>query len=591
LGASIRATEHFIRQLRLEDQIKVSASPRTTHSQDGALIYGITGLTAELVAHLVGADGARLGDRPIRTILIPPVLGGSLRCSADGQPAASTYFECSDGVIVLVVASEPLPIHGLNAAYNYAQDSDLQRVDSGWLVNPPALSAVTRSKVGLKTHLRSLEIRTPASTCLDLSTGTDVLRGQLSAFVEAHGSEGGFVIKPDGGSLGLGVRLFGASQIDEAMIFIDQVSANEGSLLVEQRILPSVLSINGHRVDWNLRVLCTLGPEPEIILSSVRYKALGSGPVNWAQGAYGADLSQFSEQYEVSTEAIHETASAAAGLVRSLYLDEFGHSPCGYVGIDCIHDVSGEVHVLEVNGGAVSGVMVHTATAGTTATEVRDVMMAYLGPFLARNADRVAPSLDYRSTPPGISEVVCAVVMLQQGGAPEWAVQLTDQTMQDQGESGPLLFAAARALDRAESPLTEDDTGRRMALHRRALELGHLASYPFVRALYAEQSTVEAWRDFLGARLPEMPLAAEAWVDMGRLLLDAAEFDAAARHLRVAIALGRDSTVVYACLAQAMLASPDLERGQAVLSGMRQNDIDISLNMLKLYCHLAAVQP
>ncbi len=86
-----------------------------------------------------------------------------------------------------------------------------------------------------------------------------------------------------------------------------------------------------------------------------------------------------------------------------------------------------------------------------------------------------------------------------------------------------------------------------------------------------------------------MPLFAEAWHDMGQVLLDAGEFDAAAHHLRIAIALGRDGAADYANLAQAMLESKDPGRGRAVLSGMRHNNIDLSLQMLAMYCKIVAL--
>ena len=341
-----------IRRLGLEKQVTVSSVLDTQPLQTDDLVYGVTGLTLELVANLVSSDGANFQGRNLRCILTPPAVGGGLHFSAAGEPATRFFFQYRNGTIFPTAPPSPTPIDLLNVVSDYARDTTIKRSGLQWLINNPRLSDITGCKHRLKTLLGEHGVATPLGSLLDLALAPEDWSKQLQHFVTEQAPQDGFVLKPLIGSLGANIRLFNSDQLEEADIFLNLMGPTAPQFMVEQRVLPPNVVVEGRRFDWNARVICSLEEEPQVGYTYLRYDEFGSGPVNCTRGALVCHPESLSEYCEVALESINSTAIAATKVVFTEYERRFGISPTGYVGVDCIQDSEGRAFVLEINGGA-----------------------------------------------------------------------------------------------------------------------------------------------------------------------------------------------------------------------------------------------
>jgi hypothetical protein len=103
-------------------------------------------------------------------------------------------------------------------------------------------------------------------------------------------------------------------------------------------------------VDYNFRVITTLGRNPEVIDAEIRYQQKSNQPVNRATGA-GAVRTDSLEDPEL-IERVHATAQKAVSAVYQ-HIRETNEPEAlpDFIGVDLIPDTERNVYVLEVQCG------------------------------------------------------------------------------------------------------------------------------------------------------------------------------------------------------------------------------------------------
>ncbi|MDP2671219.1 MAG: hypothetical protein Q8P13_02030 [bacterium] len=166
----------------------------------------------------------------------------------------------------------------------------------------------------------------------------------------------GAVVKPVGSSLGMGVVMFPEGvRVEE--IAVDILARNH-DVIVQRRINPPPLVIEGEDFDWNFRVLVARNSlnEPAVVAIEIRYSSKG-GVVNAAQGAkrltfedfisrMGWDLTKVRQAIEALSLSMFRAIEDGLGLVDPQQ---------DAVGLDIIVDHDRKAYAMEINGSLAMG--------------------------------------------------------------------------------------------------------------------------------------------------------------------------------------------------------------------------------------------
>jgi len=94
------------------------------------------------------------------------------------------------------------------------------------------------------------------------------------------------VIKPVDGSCGSNVAFFNSSEPEMAVNHALRLGSGINSIMVQERIHPPVLKVDGQALDWNLRVFVSRNRGGRTVVSDIAVRYDGkSGPVNISLGA------------------------------------------------------------------------------------------------------------------------------------------------------------------------------------------------------------------------------------------------------------------------------------------------------------------
>ncbi|MDD5583539.1 MAG: radical SAM protein [Candidatus Omnitrophica bacterium] len=160
------------------------------------------------------------------------------------------------------------------------------------VLNPMYAHKMCEDKYELTRALKKAGVCVPEGILL--ARNKDVLT-QIRDFAFTR-SIAQVVIKPRRASLGFGVRMFSAVQLEEAAQHAKHLRNYGHDVLVEERIESSPWFMGNTRFDFNFRVLATWNEDEPIFdfnMIEVRYGPYGRGPINKSQGATVLSLQDF----------------------------------------------------------------------------------------------------------------------------------------------------------------------------------------------------------------------------------------------------------------------------------------------------------
>jgi|GEM_PF-3959024 len=307
-------------------------------------------LVAMAAAHM-----RKIGEFSYNTLFIPPnCLGAAyVKETQDGCRLFTRrgIVVSADGGWQEGKFAVPVPID-LVGTFSGKENALLQTAEKFGIpfLNDQRAFDTGRNKALTKKLLSDLGIQSPASFIIDVDTPQDQWMSGLLRFVAQH-EIGEVVVKPTSGSHGTGVTFHRSTDTGAIKRTITRnLAADAPAVIIDERI-PSypVFSTRGHREDWNIRLLVGMNG---IIDSEARVIEWGC-VVNKAKGAHIEEVDQVLERARLSPEErreiIERVNTTGLAIARALRAN--------YLGIDIIIAADREVFVLEVNSGAVGGLV------------------------------------------------------------------------------------------------------------------------------------------------------------------------------------------------------------------------------------------
>ena len=362
------------------------------------LTCGLVSFHDDLVAVFLSSAGSTYRGMPIKTLLIPPNLEGSLATDSSNQIVGTGFFfEIDRGTITLVQTTEPVPLCGVCLSYTY----DGAREYQGPLRLNNELS-ITASKISTNEILGP---SVPIPSWAILSSSSD-LAGQINNFISINTCSG-FVIKGDTGSGAKNVRLFENNEISRAVDYVKYLFGTGQRVFIQERVIPIEWREGDALLDWNLRTLVTASPEPKWIDAEVRFSKRSNMPVNVSNGARLEELEILAHKIGLSVEEIKQVSIRATRTI----LQAIGGVPVGigFIGLDLMVSDNG-IFIIEANSGAVGGLASLCKHRRNPLSSVR-TLLEELGQFLLQNKQTEQLILDsplpisYRFTESALSHL------------------------------------------------------------------------------------------------------------------------------------------------------------------------------------------
>lgn len=363
---------------------------------DGKLTLGLLGMDETCVAiaaatsKVIGSEG----EKPI-TPIIPVTTSKGLSLFRDresGSLFTHIFWEYQKGKgFVLRRTDEPIQLDGVISMYD---NRDLEGSEK-YLNANTELYGITDDKQRTKEILRNVGIPVPegvyGESLEDIHRFIDHLDGYFD-------TRNGFVVKGNTGSQGKFVKLFDPSQRDEAKQYASELFARgQQGVIIERRIIPipsdvyepmKKIRVAG-QTDYNIRVLTTISPNPQIIDSEVRFDKNGNSPVNIHQGARAVRIHRMIQVYDELEQIEQTSRDAMSALAREIGLTD---TALGFVGFDIIVDKYGKAYVIEANSGAVGGIGTLTRLDRQPLASIASVLLPESRSFLENNhRNRIAP--------------------------------------------------------------------------------------------------------------------------------------------------------------------------------------------------------
>ncbi|MDO8266058.1 MAG: hypothetical protein Q7T41_03910, partial [Candidatus Saccharibacteria bacterium] len=262
-------------------------------------------------------------------VVYVPGINGNLSIGPDGVGIARAYhYEPTLGGIVRS------RLTGVKAPVDSVQSEDVTRKLAGLgivtLFQPDHLVRTTKDKT--KEIATSAGVNSPFSRCCANVVFPNSLFRELS---ETGYRE--FVIKPNNGVQGDEVEFL---DLDLGHDDFDSKVEGKSDVIIEQRIIPKLLNIDGVEHDWNIRSVVLEGGQ---VGWYVRACAMG-GPVNISKGAFLLTQDELSN-YLPEMINLDSKVKEFSEKVGSVF-------PEGLIAVDIIvNKDDGELYLIEVNTG------------------------------------------------------------------------------------------------------------------------------------------------------------------------------------------------------------------------------------------------
>lgn len=354
------------------------------HQEDADLyrdrkVIAITGMNESSLS-LALSGGTKKGQAPLdAAVILPAPLAGESGFLTDsqGQLFCDSFWIFQDGAMKYIQPSQPIPVDLVSTMFDENREqAHFKRANE----SQKKLHDLSDDKVKTKRILEERGIPVPLGIYVDLDR--DALE-QVDKFIGANPQLEGYVHKSPSGAHGEGVIIFSRDQVEEFRSFVDEYYRHrEKQVIVEERIIPRPLeSLREKRyripesaeVDYNFRILVSLGKNPKVIDGEVRFKKSDTHPVNitYIYGGARAALLNVVEDEAMLAEMFHVSEEAVRILMEEAGVEE---AEGAVAGADII--TRDGVYVMEVNaGGPIGGFGTLTRLHHGQAPLVRERLM------------------------------------------------------------------------------------------------------------------------------------------------------------------------------------------------------------------------
>lgn len=221
------------------------------------------------------------------------------------------------------------------------------------VLNSSAGIEITSDKTASKKYCTDNDLKTPEYVSFDKEElgNLDLIEEKITRFAkEARSSD--IVIKPTKESQGRGVIMLPSESIDEIRSNAIQILQKYGTVILERRIESyPYYNKDGQRLDWNIRLLAS---KSGVIDMEARVGIRGQDPINKSKGAEIMEVKNVFNSLRNSNgvkliDIKDKIAVIAKKISQDLDMD--------FIGLDLIVDENGEPWIIEINGGAVGGML------------------------------------------------------------------------------------------------------------------------------------------------------------------------------------------------------------------------------------------
>lgn len=220
------------------------------------------------------------------------------------------------------------------------------------MLNNIEIMKITRDKSATKEYiLKNTDFTTPPYLNFKKEENRNIkeLEKKIKDFIKLLNVDG-FVIKPISESSGRGVKLFKNNEIEAGSKHLLEIINKYKFAMLEKRVKSyPYYNNNLKKLDWNIRVLAA---QEGIIDLEARVDSWSGRPINKAKGAWIEEVSSVLDKVGLSNERnniISKINHISLELVKKL--------EAGFIGVDLILDENLEINIIEINSGAVGGLI------------------------------------------------------------------------------------------------------------------------------------------------------------------------------------------------------------------------------------------
>lgn len=312
--------------------------------------------TKEMVLVALAAARARSAGQAVpNVVFFPPTCVPSLFTKRIGE---KEHLYLQRGIVVGADGSwregrfprlVPVTMVGTFQGANNPLVSELEALNIPLLNGSKAFTA-GRDKTLNKKVLEELGIRSPTFLLLDLDHELPSWKKKVDDFVTQH-DIGEVVIKPTSGSHGDGVQFAPSTSVAQIPTVIERLlAADKPGVIIEERIKSfPVRSPTGRRQDWNFRLLVS---KDGVIDWEARVLTYGK-VVNKAKGAHIEEVKEVLKRTGLPDDELKRIVEE----IKEIGLKIAKHLDAGYLGIDLLLSEDKLVWVIEINAGAVGGLV------------------------------------------------------------------------------------------------------------------------------------------------------------------------------------------------------------------------------------------
>lgn len=381
-----RTLRKRLKGLSIADQITVNTTPevRDAMSFKDRRTLAYTSLDEIPVAIIasIGAKRISVPKYPVVGMLIPPAREASGLLVDDKTNAVYTdgFWECRNGEFKYVTTTSPVPIDGWDVAFDHSRDDPSLQPH---FKTHNALFEITGDKNRTREVLAKAGVEIPRGMLLDV---TPNVKADVQNFLAQNQDVNGLVMKALHGAQGSRVWLYDLGRVEQ--LVWDAQHGHFSKYVLEERIIPApapqglrgIARFNGvENPDYNFRVITSLGHDPIIVASEIRYQEMGNKPVNISQSAKAARLNELGDL--TLTRRINEVAKDAIKAVCAEVLPP-GEHMLGIGGGDLMWSITDSIPVLEVNSGMVGGFGTLCRFDRSPLAKIRDALIPAYKPYL-----------------------------------------------------------------------------------------------------------------------------------------------------------------------------------------------------------------
>lgn len=353
--------------LKLDIPVSETVDVRDASFFTDRLTHAYTGMQDIPTAILAASEPA---EAPVSVLLVTPKEEESgLLVDDTGKFWSDSFWMIEDGVMRYVRPSEPVPLDHLSVEFD-SERPDIAATLSEQQANSHRFDALTRDKQRVKEILHGTGIRVPDGTYFELGDEEEVAVQVTEALAEL-GDE--VVLKKNNGESGNHVTAWKTTE-PSAHDHIGELLAapeyQDTGFILEERIrpLPNAMlakklnehfeerdptrseTITADDVDYNIRVITTVGNDPEVVDAEIRFNLKADKdtfPVNISKGALVSRMDAIEDPEVVAR--IYDTAKRVTQAIYAEIGADEEQLAC-IAGIDLMLDENGEVVVIEGNG-------------------------------------------------------------------------------------------------------------------------------------------------------------------------------------------------------------------------------------------------